>query len=85
MDLFYNENLWTVGHFFMWMFIGRFLFKSWLAMIILSVTWEAFEYYIPYEIAKEPWLNKFTDIIANSLGFYVGLKIKKYYDSKIIK
>tara|TARA_Y200000002_G_C22428931_1_gene557122 strand:- start:75 stop:332 length:258 start_codon:yes stop_codon:yes gene_type:complete len=85
MDLFYNENLWTVGHFFMWMFIGRFLFKSWLVMIILSVTWEAFEYYIPYEIAKEPWLNKFTDLIANSLGFYVGLKIKKYYDSKIIK
>ena len=30
MDLFYNENLWTVGHFIMWMFIGRFIFKSWL-------------------------------------------------------
>ena len=44
-----------------------------------------FEYYIPYEIAKEPWLNKFTDLIANSLGFFVGLKIRKYYDSKNIK
>ena len=85
MDLFYNENLWTVGHFFMWMFIGRYILKSWLAVILLSLAWEAFEYYIPYEIAKESWLNKFTDLIANSLGFYVGLKIKKYYDSKIIK
>ena len=54
-------------------------------MIILSVAWEALEYYIPYEIAKEPWLNKFTDLISNSLGFIVGLKIRKYYDSKNIK
>ena len=85
MDFFYNENLWTVGHFIMWTFIGRFLFKSWLATIILSVAWEVFEYYIPYEIAKEPWLNKFTDLIANSLGFYAGLKIREYYESKNIK
>ena len=85
MDIIYNENLWTIGHFIMWMFIGRYLLKSWLAVIILSVAWEAIEYYIPYEIAKEPWLNKFTDLIANSLGFFVGLKIRKYYDSKNIK
>ena len=82
MDLFYNENLWTVGHFLMWMVVGRFLFKSCLIMIILSVAWEAFEYYLPYEIAKEPLLNKFTDLIANSLGFYVGLKIRKYFEKE---
>ena len=82
MDLFYNENLWTVGHFLMWMVVGRFLFKSWLIMIFLSVAWEAFEYYLPYEIAKEPWFNKFTDLIANSLGFYVGLKIRKYFEKE---
>ena len=29
MDIIYNENLWTIGHFFMWMFIGRYLLKSW--------------------------------------------------------
>ena len=82
MDLFYNENLWTVGHFLMWMVVGRFLFKSWIILIILSVAWEAFEYYLPYEIAKESWFNKFTDLIANSLGFYVGLKIRKYFEKK---
>ena len=82
MDFFYNENLWTVGHFFMWMIVGRFLFKSWIILIILSVAWEAFEYYLPYEIAKESWFNKFTDLIANSLGFYVGLKIRKYFEKK---
>ena len=82
MDLLYNENLWTVGHFFMWMIVGRFLFKSWIILIILSVAWEAFEYYLPYEIAKESWFNKFTDLIANSLGFYVGLKIRKYFEKK---
>ena len=82
MDLFYNENLWTVGHFLMWMVVGRFLFKSWLIMIFLSVAWEALEYYLPYEIAKEPWLNKFTYLIANSLGFYVGLKIRKYFEKE---
>ena len=82
MDLLYNENLWTVGHFFMWMIVGRFLFKSWIILIILSVAWEAFEYYLPYEIAKESWFNKFTDLIANSLGFYVGLKIRKYFEKE---
>ena len=79
MDLFYNENLWTVGHFLMWVFIGRYLLKSWLLVIILSFAWEAIEYFIPYDIAKETWFNKFTDIIANSAGFFVGLKIRKYY------
>ena len=82
MDLLYNENLWTVGHFFMWMIVGRFLFKSWIILIILSVAWEAIEYDLPYEIAKEPWFNKFTDLIANSLGFYVGLKIRKYFEKE---
>ena len=82
MDLFYNENLWTLAHFFMWMFIGRYILKSWLLVILLSIGWEALEYYIPYEIAKEPWLNKFTDLIANCLGFYAGIRIRKYYNSK---
>lgn len=82
MDLIYDENLWTVGHFLMWLVIGRYFLKSWLVVIFLSITWEAFEYYIPYEIAKEAWINKFTDLIANSLGFYVGLKIRKYYELK---
>ncbi len=82
MNLIYNENLWTIGHFFMWLVIGRYFLKSWLAVIILSIAWEAFEYYIPYDIAKETWVNKFTDLIANSLGFYVGLKIRKFIDSK---
>ena len=26
--------------------------------------------------------NKFTDLIANSLGFYVGLKIRKYFEKE---
>ena len=82
MNFIYDENLWTVGHFFMWLIIGRYFLKSWLVVIILSITWEAFEYYIPYDIAKETWFNKFTDLIANSFGFYVGLKIRKYIDSK---
>ena len=85
MDIIYNENLWTVGHFFMWMFIGRYLLKSWMAVILLSVAWEAFEYYIPYEIAKETWVNKFTDLISNGAGFYAGLKIRKYFAKKNIK
>jgi len=65
----------------MWMFIGRYLLKSWMAVIFLSIAWEAFEYYIPYDIAKETWVNKFTDLIANSLGFFVGLKSRKYFFS----
>ena len=55
MDIIYNENLWTVGHFLMWMFVGRYLLKSWVAVIILSIILEAFEYYVPYDIAKEVW------------------------------
>ena len=82
MNLFYNENLWTIGHFLMWMFIGRYILKSWLAVILLSLAWEAFEYCIPYDIAKETWVNKFTDLIANSAGFYVGLKLRYYLNSK---
>tara|TARA_B110000003_G_scaffold243822_1_gene252540 strand:+ start:1677 stop:1907 length:231 start_codon:yes stop_codon:yes gene_type:complete len=69
-------NLWSLGHFMLWSFLGRFVFSNWYIFFILSVGWELIELILPYEFAVEPLENKISDIIVNTLGFYLGLKLK---------
>jgi hypothetical protein len=43
-------------------------------MFVLSLGWELLELQLPYKFAQESYLNKFCDIVFNSLGFYMGKK-----------
>lgn len=68
-------NIWSLGHLIVWFIVGVFVFKSWKLFIILSILWELLELVLPFEIAKEPWLNKITDIVINGIGFAIGINI----------
>jgi len=50
-------------------FHGEFFF--------LSLSWELFEIFLPFQFAVETFENKFFDIIFNALGFYLGIKSKR--------
>ena len=69
-------NLWSLGHFMQWLFIGRFVFSNWYIFSILSVGWELIELILPYEFAVETLENKISDIVVNTFGFYLGVKLK---------
>ena len=77
MDFIYNEYLWAVGHFLLWLIIGRFVFKNWFLFFFISIGWEVFEYLLPYEIAKETLTNRLSDVLINFVGFYIGIQIRK--------
>ncbi|MAU55967.1 MAG: hypothetical protein CL899_03370 [Dehalococcoidia bacterium] len=77
MDFIYNEYLWAVGHFLLWLIIGRFIFKNWFLFFFISIGWEVFEYLLPYEIAKETLTNRLSDVLINFVGFYIGIQIRK--------
>ena len=59
-----------------WLFIGRFVFSNWYIFFILSVGWELIELILPYEFAVETLENKISDIVVNTFGFYLGVKLK---------
>ena len=69
-------NLWSLGHFMQWSFLGRFVFSNWYIFFILSVGWELIELILPYEFAVETLENKISDIVVNIFGFYLGVKLK---------
>ena len=69
-------NLWSLGHFMQWSFLGRFVFSNWYIFFILSVGWELIELILPYEFAVETLENKISDIVVNTFGFYLGVKLK---------
>jgi len=60
----------------MWAFIGRFITVNWFVFIALSVGWEILELYLPYEFAIESNLNKISDLIVNTIGFWIGLRLR---------
>ena len=71
-------NIWSVGHFLQWAFVGRFLLNNWYIFLILSVGWECLELALPYEFAQETWDNKISDIVVNCLGFYLGVSLRQH-------
>ncbi|MDP6334353.1 MAG: hypothetical protein QF479_06930 [Candidatus Poseidoniaceae archaeon] len=60
----------------MWAFIGRFITVNWFVFIALSVGWEILELYLPYEFAIESNLNKISDLVVNTIGFWIGLRLR---------
>ena len=71
-------NIWSVGHFLQWAFVGRFLLNNWYIFLILSVGWECLELALPYDFAQETWDNKISDIVVNCLGFYLGVSLRQH-------
>ena len=71
------ELAWSIGHFIMWLFIGRFLLKNWIIFILLSIAWEIIEFFIPLNFALEAISNKISDLFVNTAGFYLGYKSRK--------
>ncbi len=65
-------NLYSLFHLLQWYIIGILLIKSWLIFILISLSWEILEIFLPYRFAEESYLNKFFDIIFNTIGFYLG-------------
>jgi glycopeptide antibiotics resistance protein len=76
-------NLWSLGHFIQWSFVGRFLLKNWYLFLVLSIGWEVLELYLPYEFAKETWENKISDIFVNILGFWLGKRIRIELEARL--
>ena len=69
-------NLWSLGHFVQWSIIGRFFLKNWYLFFFLSIGWELLELILPYEVAKETWVNKVADVFVNIAGFWIGNRIR---------
>lgn len=69
-------SFWSIGHFVLWAFVGRFLSKDWTQFFVASVGWEVIEMHIPLEMAHEMPDNIVMDIVFNILGFYFGLYMR---------
>ena len=69
-------NIWSLGHFIQWTFVGRFLFSNWYLFLALSIGWELLELVLPYDFAIETWENKSSDIVVNTVGFHLGLRLR---------
>ena len=69
-------NLWSVGHFVQWTFVGRFLLTNWYVFFALSIGGEILELYLPFEFVNETWDNKISDLVVNTIGFYLGLRLR---------
>ena len=69
-------NLYSVSHFFIWFFSGRYIFQSWKLFFLLSIGWEILELYLPYEFAVEEFGNKCMDVVFNTVGFYLGNRLR---------
>ena len=69
-------NLYSVSHFFIWFYASRYIFQSWRLFFFLSIGWEVLELYLPFEFAVEEFGNKIMDLIFNTIGFYLGNRIR---------
>lgn len=74
-------NMYSVSHFFIWFTAGRFFLTNWQIFLLLSVGWELLELVLPYEFAVEDWGNKVMDLVVNTIGFFIGIRLR--YDGLI--
>ena len=78
------ENLFFIGHFVQWFIIGYFFLSNWIIFFILSIGWEILEFFISVlsdnnlivKLTKETPLNKFLDLIVNTIAFYLAKILK---------
>ena len=70
-------NLYSVGHFLMWFGVAKYIFTNWYLFFVLSIGWEILELYLPYEFAIEETANKISDLIVNTIGFWLGIRLSQ--------
>ena len=70
-------NLYSVGHFLMWFGVSKYIFTNWYIFLVLSIGWEILELYLPYEFAIEETANKISDLIVNTVGFWLGIRLRQ--------
>ena len=76
-------NFYSLAHLLIWLVVGRFIFKSWRLFFLLSLSWELLELVLPYDFAIESWINKASDILVNTIGYYFGLRWKSNTDQSV--
>ena len=57
--------------------IWKIFSKNWYVFLFLSIGWELLEYILTFELAKETLGNRFSDVVINCLGFYIGNNMRK--------
>ena len=78
------ENLFFIVHFVQWFLIGYFFLSNWIILLIFSIGWEILEFFISVfsdnnliiKLTKETPLNKFLDLIVNTIAFYLANILK---------
>ena len=75
-------NLYSLIHFVEYAILSLIPLVNFIHVVLISVSWEILEVFIPQGWAKENITNKFFDIIFNFSGFYSGRVLFKYFKSK---
>ena len=65
-------NMYSIGHIAFWYGMSQFSEIEAQQMLLFSLGWELIELYLPFKFAQESYLNKFCDMLFNSLGFFIG-------------
>ena len=65
-------NTYSAGHIVFWYGMSQFSEIEVQHMLLFSLGWELIELYLPFKFAQESYLNKFCDMLFNSLGFFIG-------------
>ena len=68
-------NSYSLSHLVFWYGMSQFSEINTENMLIMSIGWELLELQLPYKFAEESYLNKFCDVLFNSLGFYMGKRM----------
>ncbi len=65
-------NEYTLAHFLFWYGIGKYSNLQADEMFAISMVWEVTELKLPFHFAREGWVNKSVDLVANYFGFISG-------------
>ena len=68
-------NTYSLSHLIFWYGMSQFSELESRHMFIASIGWELLELQLPFKFAQESYLNKFCDVLFNSLGFYIGKRM----------
>jgi hypothetical protein len=70
-------DFYTLGHLIMWAVIGYHCELSFIRVLVFSVFWEMVESILGYY--DFPCHARTTDIVINSIGFYIGSELFKLW------
>ena len=77
------NHVWSVAHFLFYLGLGILMPKNWGLILILQVAWELFEDFLGYNLKKTQYIEtdgkKMSDIVVNSLGYFIGSQIVRRF------